>query len=75
MDANRPEVPGRGEEVVRLDVHFPNAHRQIPELGQDDSVGQELAVSQIGPRGWRIGQNPISSEAVAYGEIVEGDID
>ena len=75
MGANRPEFPGRGDKVVRVDVHFPDAHQQIPELDQDDSVGEALAVSQIGPRRWRIEQNPIFSGAVAYGDIVQGDFD
>ena len=75
MDANRPEVLGGGEEVVRVDVYFPDAHQQIPELDQDDSVGEELAVSRIGLRLCPIQESPLFSGAGAWGDLVEGDID
>jgi len=54
---------------------YPDQHEHLQDLDENDELDQELTAVQVGPRQWRILESPIFSEAVGYGDTVEGDFD
>lgn len=58
-----------------LQVEFPDQHKLIPGLAEEDWLGEFLKVVQVGPRHWRILESPVMSEAVTWGDLVEADIE
>ena len=63
------------ETVKTLLMTYPNQHEHNPDLEDDDELDQQLKAVQVGPRQWRILESPVFSEAVGYGDTVEGDFD
>ena len=54
---------------------YPDQHEHLPDLDENDELDQQLTAVQVGPRQWRILESPIFSEAVGFGDTVEGDFD
>ena len=63
------------ERVQTLTMTYPDQHAHNPDLLEEDWLEEPLKAVQVGPRQWRLEQNPIFSEAISYRDIVEGDID
>lgn len=54
---------------------YPDQHEHMPDLDENDELDQQLTAVKVGPRQWRILESPVFSEAVNYGDTVEGDFD
>lgn len=63
------------EGPIEIFIAFADQHEPDPSAKGGDYLDEPVKAFQVGPRQWRLEQNPSFTEMAAYKDTVEGDFD
>ena len=74
-EAKQRDDEASDEGPIEIFIAFADQHGPDPSLKEGDYLDEPVKVFQVGPRQWRLEQNPSFTEMAAYKDTVEGDFD